>query len=1068
MKRNFINRFLYLPHILCLTLFLSFFCLITAYSQQYNIKHYTTKNGLAQSYVNYIFLDSKGYLWLATQGGLSRFDGKNFKSFSTKDGLPGIDLTCIAEDNEGNLWIATNGYGVSKFTGSMFVNYSEKDGLSDNIVTNIFVDNKKNIWFATHKGITIYKNKQFSKIVFNDSELNEQHFWSITEDDFGNMWFGTRKKGLVKYNSKKQIIYNKQHGLTDVNIFSLYYKNGTLWVGTVNSGINFYDGETFKQLSLPGIENEFIGSIRSDRHGNIWFGTDHQLIKYNSNEYKYFTEQNGLSSSTIYSLCVDNEGNLWVGTDNGLNLFKNESLVHFGDKDGLNSNKITALLRDSRGNLLIGTTSGGISYYDGEKIHSLNYINEIKDSKILFLYEDSKGRIWVGSDTWEYGIVILQFRNGKYYLEKYINKFKRKEIKTVSSVIEDNKQQYWISTYGSGIFVINPDSIWHISEENEIPSNNILTSYKDKDNNLWFSLYQNGLVKYDGKNFINISTENGLYDNVIWTITQAKNGTMYFGSNQFGIISYDGKTFRKFNTENNLCSDFIQAVTHDDKGNIWAGTDKGVDRITFSENGNILNIKHFDENTGLKGTEINQNALYFDKQTGLLWMGTVNGLVSYNENYDYINNLPPIIILKDIRLFYEKANWEALKQKINNKTQLPEKLELSFKKNHLTFVFQALTTDNVTYSYLLEGLDDDWTQWSERTEAVYANIPPGNYIFKVKAKNSDYIESEKTLEYSFKINPPYWQTWWFRVLIATLLIIIILLIFRWRTAQLAKEKKLLEEKVNIRTSELSRANANLSVALNDIKDSIQYAKRIQDSILPTDEQFTEVMGEDSFVLFKPKDIVSGDFYWISPNLKTHKNITVYATCDCTGHGVPGGFMTMLGSSFLNEIVNEKGITEPNRVLDLLRDRIILALKQTGAEGENKDGMDMTFCILDRNKLKLYYSAANNGFYIIRNGILTEYKPDKQPIGYFNDKKPFTCHILDLQEGDVIYTFTDGYADQFGGPKGKKFKYKQLEETLLNIYTRNLSEQKEILNNIITQWMSKYEQVDDMLIIGLKV
>lgn len=1045
-----------------------FFISINVYSQQYNIKHYGTKNGLAQSYVNYIYLDSKGYIWLATQGGLSRFDGKNFKSYTSKDGLPGIDLTCIAEDNEGNIWIATNGYGVSKLSGNKFSNYTEKDGLADNTVTNIFVDRNKKIWFATHKGVSKLENNQFNKITFLNSKFNDEHFWSITEDDFGNMWFGTKKFGLIKYNTKEQKIFDTNNGLSDINIFSLYYKNGVLWIGTVNGGVNFYDGEKVGCLNLPGLENEFIGSIRSDKYGNVWFGTDHQLVKYNANEYKYFTEQNGLGSSTIYSLCIDNEGNLWVGTDNGLNLFKNEALVNYGEKDGLTSSKVTAILRDSRGHILIGTTGGGISYFDGFKIYSLNYINEIKDSKILFLYEDSNGRIWIGSDTWEYGVIVLEFKDGKYKLAKILNKLKDKNLKTVSSVQEYTKEQYWISTYGTGIFVITKDSVWHINEGDEISSNNILTSFKDKDNNLWFSIYQNGLVKFDGKNFSHFTTENGLFDNVIWSITQGKNGMMYFGSNQFGIITYDGKTFRKYSRENNICSDFIQAITTDEDGNVWIGTDKGVDRITFSKINEIINIKHFDENTGLKGTEINQNAILFDKHTGLLWMGTVNGLVSYNNKYDYINNMPPVLVLKDIRLFYEKVDWQDFSHKINNETLLPENLRLNHKKNHLTFIYQALTTDNVSYSYILEGLDDDWTQWSERTEAVYANIPPGNYTFKVKAKNSDNIESEKTLEYSFSIAPPYWQRWWFRLLISGILIIIILLIFKWRTAQLAKEKKILEEKVNMRTAELSQANSNLSLALNDIKDSIQYAKRIQDSILPDDEQFTQIMGYDSFVLFKPKDIVSGDFYWISPNVYKQKKLIVYATCDCTGHGVPGGFMTMLGSSFLNEIVNEKGITNPNKVLDLLRDRIILALKQTGAEGENKDGMDMVFCVIDVNKLKLYYAAANNGFYILRNNKIFEYLPDKQPIGFFNDKKPFTCHEIDLQPGDIIYTFTDGYADQFGGPKGKKFKYKQLEELLVQINYRKMEEQKEILNRVITDWIGDYEQIDDILIIGVKI
>ncbi|HYG53087.1 MAG TPA: SpoIIE family protein phosphatase, partial [Flavobacteriales bacterium] len=379
------------------------------------------------------------------------------------------------------------------------------------------------------------------------------------------------------------------------------------------------------------------------------------------------------------------------------------------------------------------------------------------------------------------------------------------------------------------------------------------------------------------------------------------------------------------------------------------------------------------------------------------------------------------------------------------------------------FYFQALTLDQVEFSYMLEGLDDKWTPMSTKNEADYTNIPPGEYTFRVKAINSDGITSKVNLAYKFTINPPFWQTWWFRITAGVITIALIVFIVKRRTAQLAKEKKILEEKVAERTSELRVANSHLSVALHDIKDSIYYAQKIQQSILPNDQEFVSIMN-DAFVLFKPKDIVSGDFYWL-----TQKNgKTIYATCDCTGHGVPGGFMTMLGTSFLNEIVNEQKASETGKVLDQMRERIIEALKQTGAAGENKDGMDMVMCEVDKQNYTLRYAAANNGFYIVHNGELVEMKADKQPIGYFINQQPFTTGTFKLQKGDVIYTFTDGYADQFGGPNGKKFKYKQLEQLLLTIYTEPMQVQKQKLDDAIENWMKDFEQVDDILIIGYRV
>lgn len=249
---------------------------------------------------------------------------------------------------------------------------------------------------------------------------------------------------------------------------------------------------------------------------------------------------------------------------------------------------------------------------------------------------------------------------------------------------------------------------------------------------------------------------------------------------------------------------------------------------------------------------------------------------------------------------------------------------------------------------------------------------------------------------------------------------------------------------------------------HEITDSINYAKKIQDALIPSEQEFNGHFKE-AFVLFRPKDIVSGDFYWITER----QGKIYYATADCTGHGVPGGFMTMLGISFLDEIINEKGVEGPAAILDALRDRLVHTLKQSGTAGENKDGMDIVLCCLDKQRSTLEFSAANNSLYILRNGGLTEYKGDKQPCGFHHDSRPFTGHRISLQPGDCVYTFSDGYADQFGGPKGKKFKYKQLQETLLASHHKPFAEQKRDVSNVFDAWKVPLEQVDDVLLVGVK-
>ncbi len=254
----------------------------------------------------------------------------------------------------------------------------------------------------------------------------------------------------------------------------------------------------------------------------------------------------------------------------------------------------------------------------------------------------------------------------------------------------------------------------------------------------------------------------------------------------------------------------------------------------------------------------------------------------------------------------------------------------------------------------------------------------------------------------------------------------------------------------------------------DITDSINYARRIQQAMLPTKEQWDHYFKE-SFIYYQPKDIVSGDFYWC---MGTDKGI-VFSVADCTGHGVPGAFMSMLGISSLNKIVGEQGIVQPDKVLNELRNEIIKSLNPEGKLEEVKDGMDMTLCYLDRKNGLLEYAAANNPLWIARKKEggyeLIEGEADKMPVGKFMEEgKLFTNYKIEVKKGDRIYVFTDGYADQFGGEKGKKFKYRQLQEKILSISGKPMAEQMQMLEKTMNEWKGKLEQVDDILVIGLEV
>ncbi len=303
------------------------------------------------------------------------------------------------------------------------------------------------------------------------------------------------------------------------------------------------------------------------------------------------------------------------------------------------------------------------------------------------------------------------------------------------------------------------------------------------------------------------------------------------------------------------------------------------------------------------------------------------------------------------------------------------------------------------------------------------------------------------------------------------LVLLLAIAFAWflyNRAQVTRRQNILiqQQKAEVETQrdQMEIQKSVIEEKNKSITDSITYARRIQQAILPQSDLMQRAL-RDSFVLYQPKDIVSGDFFWLS---ETEEYI-FYATVDCTGHGVPGGFMSILGASLLNEIVNDHQVIEPSQVLNQMRDKVISALRQTGESGENKDGMDMVLCRIDKKTNHLLFSAANNPVWICRRGVITVYNPDKQPVGIgATSGVSFTSHSVSLEKGDIIYTFTDGFADQFGGDKGKKFKYKPLKELLQENSSMNMNDQHEKLLDVFIHWKGNLEQVDDVLIIGIKI
>lgn len=1050
------------PVIICL-LFLAY---LTGNAQQYNLKVYGTRDGLVNSIVKAIYMDTKGYLWFGTQGGLSRFDGQTFVNYSDKDGLPGNDITCVTEDLAGNIWIGTYGFGIAKFDGQKFTAYNNLSGLSDNTVYSIVCDEQGVIWISTFNGgLNKFDGKTFTAYGTKTGLLTDQ-FLKGGKGKGGNIWFGTKGKGVYRYDGTNFVNYGASDGLTSPSYYcTLTDSKGQTWFGSLKNGIDRVSADyKFSHLELPDVEGGLISSIIEDRKGNYWIAGKKGLLKYNASGQMLFTEKHGLPSNTILSICEDYEGNIWVGTAAGVCLFRNEAFVTFTEKEGLTNPKVNAYFCDSRENCFVGMYGGGVGILKDNLITPLP-IKEVEGQLVTAFAEDSLGQIWIGCEGNVQGVIVIAQNDDKWRTVRTIPVVEGRGLKTIPRIIRDRHNNMWVASYGAGAVCFKSNGEYKLYRDSlNLPTGNVLTVHEDRNGNIWLGMYQAGLAKIapDGS-IILMDEDDGLCDNSIWCIAENPTGDLFFGTNDNGICCYNGKTFVAINSSNGLCSDLIYALIIDKENRIWAGTNQGVNRISLGRDFTTVSIKYFGEKEGLRGTEVSQHCMYIDKNN-LLWMGTENGLIRYNPAFDYVNDSPPKLQLNTIRLNYQTVDWTKYVDSVDGRTLLPINPVLSYKDNHLTFDFQALTTDFVQYQFMLEGVDEEWSPWTSNTSAGYPNIPSGRtYTFKLKALNSDGFES-KEISYTFTIEPPFWQTWWFYTLCVIVVLVAVVAFIRWRTSRLQLEKKVLEEKVTERTQELKLANTQLSVAYNDITDSINYAKRIQQAMLPPSSEIRKVLPEH-FIFFKPRDIVSGDFYWFFQK----ETRTYIAAIDCTGHGVPGAFMSIIGNSLLNEIMNETDLIDPASIMNLLREKLIVALRQQGSEAESKDGMDMVMCCIDRAKNTITFAGANNPLYHFSGSDFTEYKGDKMPIGiYAGEDRSFTNKEIPLVKGDVIYLITDGYPDQFGGPAGKKFLYTRFKQFLAEITAKQMNSQHETIGSRFDEWKGINDQVDDVLVIGIRL
>ena len=1039
-------------------------------SQTYYFANYGVQNGLAQSNVSGVVQDSSGFYWIATEGGVSRFDGTNFINFTTEHGLADNNVSAIFMDRDHRLWLGHENGALTRYDGKKFVQINSRLLPRDKKIYSFFQDKGGSLWICTASAGVIRimnpakgLNERLHIKVYSAREGLSQYVFSACEDAKGNMWFLTDVGIRVLDQQTRTFDYFRPPDMPLGQVTSLASdREGNFLVGTTAGSVSRYNISTGKFDPLivqpsgfqaaGGAGPNFIFFIYQDRDGNVWAsGANRGVYRYSAANASVtaFNTSNGLASNKIRSITQDSEGNIILGTSGeGLEVFSGEKFVSFSRNDGLADNQVWAIQKDRKGRFWFGTNEG-ITVYDPSAENERRYSyyttrNGLPSNNVRAIVADKQGDLWIA--TW--GGKVIRFDMAR---EQFVQTGALNELvnSLVSTLLIDRSHQLWIGTY-EGIVVFDPAT--HRTRTyrtiDGLSDNDVSCLYQDSKGRIWIGTRQKGVTLFQNGSFTKFGREQGLAYGSVSSITEDGDKKIWIGTEGGGVFVFDGKTFRNHKTRDGVASDFITLTVTDHKGRVWLGTSKGLNRVAGDST-----FLRYSAGDGFTGMETKPRAV-FRENTGHLWFGTVSGAYRYDHRYEGSTSDPPLTKLLGFRV---------------NLRDYPvsEEIRLSYNENSLIFDFVGISLANpqgVTYKVMLEGYDEGWHAPSRAGSEVYSNLPHNRYTFHLVACSPTGTCSQP-MTIAVTITPPYWKTWWFYLLVISGILGTLFAYVKIRERKLRHEKKFLEEKVQQRTAEVVEKNKALDEINKDITASIRYAKRIQDAILPPDD-FVRKHLPNTFVLFKPKDIVSGDFYW----LEDKKDAVIFAAVDCTGHGVPGAFMSIVGHNLLDRVVAEQNITQPARILDELNKSITDTLRQKDLEDNTlRDGMDIALCTFHRDQALLEFAGAYNPLWLVRNNEIIEIKANKFPIGNSRsgDTKRFTNHQIKLSKGDTLYIFSDGFADQFGGPNGKKFKSSAFKQLLIDAQHLSMEQQRELLDRTIEDWRGNHEQVDDILVIGTR-
>jgi len=1014
----------------------------SGYAQTLDFQNFTVENGLSQSQVLSLYQDAEGELWMGTNaGGINRYSGTAFTYLTKEEGLSDNVVFCMATSPKGDVLVGTNN-GLNIIRGKKIDTLNTSQGLTHPGVVSILVAKNRTVWLGTGEGVCRLVGD--SAVSFTvDSNLMKAPVYSIREGSGGSIWFCTLGKGLFKWDGKSMLHIKITNGLRDNIVYDvLPMGKRDAWIFGAN-GLYHLTDDTAKRIPVDVIPDpsQFL-SYQQDRAGNLWIGTEYGVLKYRDNGFSLLNKENGLIDNYVKKILQDREGNLWFASKTaGVSKLNSERFKLYHSKKVIN-----ALHRDSKNRIWIGLKQG-FALWEQDSLRHFSLMDRITNVMVQAIAEDTNGHMYFGTSA---GLSI--------YDGKTVRTIKPEDpgLSDCHSVFIDGSGIY-LGTRG-GLAKYENGKIIAVAAASDF-KNYVFRGCSWK-GELWFA-YEDGLLHFDGKVFRNLKSKDGFTDGRVRTVVAGPDGKLWFGTND-GVFNWNGKKLENYSQNDGLLANTVYSLAFDAGGNLWLGQAKGLSKLIFAGD-TLHSVIQYSREQGFLGQDCSTNSMFVNADS-TIWVGTSNGLVSYDPKLDKGEYYRPLTRITEIKLYSQSVNWQLFSDSVTA-SGIPVAPALEYDQNHLTFIFTGVsltTPSSINYTYILEGFDDGWSPITNNNEATYANLPPGAYTFKVRSGYGNEIWQNDIVEYHFTIKPPFYRTTWFYILCGLVVIGIAYSYYTIRRANV----KITAQNIFIENQkdELQKKKDEIEKKNREMTDSINYASTIQSAILPSDELWRKLL-PDSFVFFQPKDIVSGDFYW----MENRGSEVFFAAVDCTGHGVPGALMSIIGNNGLNQAVSEHRLQDPAIILNYLSMSVNESLRKAERSNYVKDGMDISLCRLNLKTRVLNYSGAYNPLVIVRNGEAMVTKADRIAIGSMdNIGRSFTNHVLQLEPGDCIYIYSDGYADQFGGADGKKLKTAPMLKKLVEVSALPMAQQGKVLRDFFMEWKGDLEQVDDICVIGVRV